>query len=69
VIEAFEAFEPFDYVVGPSASCAGMVKVHYPTLLADDSAFGPRARALAAKTFELTRFLVEVLKGDGVEAH
>src|SRR6187397_459102 len=34
-----ESFERFDYVVAPSGSCAGMLKLHYPTLLADDPAF------------------------------
>ena len=63
-----ESFERFDYVVAPSGSCAGMLKLHYPTLLADDPAFAERARALAEKSFELTSFLVEVLGGDRVEA-
>src|SRR3954464_14371998 len=26
----------YDYVVAPSGSCAGMVKVHYPELFADE---------------------------------
>ena len=63
-----ETFERFDYVVAPSGSCAGMLKVHYPDLLADDPAFAPRARMLADKSFELTSFLVEVLGVDRVEA-
>ena len=42
----------------PAPACC---KVHYPTLLADDPRFAERARALAAKSFELTSFLVEVL--------
>ncbi|RJO71152.1 MAG: (Fe-S)-binding protein [Myxococcales bacterium] len=54
------AFEPFDYVVAPSGSCAGMLRVHYPELFADDPAWAPRARALAAKTHELVSFLVDV---------
>ena len=54
------AFEPYDFIVAPSASCAGMVKAHYPKLLATDSAWGPRAAALAAKTHELFSFLVNV---------
>jgi L-lactate dehydrogenase complex protein LldE len=54
------AFEPFDYVVAPSGSCSGMVKVHYPKLLAADAAWGPRAIALAGKTHELFSFLVNV---------
>ena len=54
------AFEPFDYVVVPSGSCGGMVKVHYPRLLADDPVWGPRAQALAGKTHELFSFLANV---------
>jgi L-lactate dehydrogenase complex protein LldE len=63
-----ESFERFDYVVAPSGSCAGMLKLHYPTLLADDPAFAERARALGEKSFELTSFLVEVLGADSVKA-
>jgi L-lactate dehydrogenase complex protein LldE len=63
-----ESFERFDYVVAPSGSCAGMLKIHYPTLLADDPEFAARARALAEKSFELTSFLVQVLGADGVAA-
>ena len=40
-----EAFEGFDYVVAPSGSCAGMLKLHYPKLLADDPACAERAGA------------------------
>lgn len=63
-----EAFEDFDFVVAPSGSCAGMLKVHYPKLLADDPEFAARAEALASRSFELTSFLVEVLHVDEVEA-
>ncbi|HVU20490.1 MAG TPA: (Fe-S)-binding protein [Rhizomicrobium sp.] len=49
-------FGDFDYVVAPSGSCAGMLKRHYPQVLNND----PRALALAAKTYELTSFLVDV---------
>jgi L-lactate dehydrogenase complex protein LldE len=54
------AFEAYDHVVAPSGSCAGMIKVHYPELLAGDRVWGPRAAALAARTRELTGFLVDV---------
>jgi L-lactate dehydrogenase complex protein LldE len=54
------AFEPFDYVVAPSGSCAGMIRMHYPELLANDPQWLPRARALAAKTYELISFLADV---------
>lgn len=53
-------FENFDYLVAPSGSCAAMIKHHYPALLADDPEFFPRAQKLAAKTFELLSFLVDV---------
>jgi L-lactate dehydrogenase complex protein LldE len=62
------AFEGFDYVVAPSGSCAGMIKTHYPDLLAGDPAFASRARALADKTYELTQFLRDVAHWDGVTA-
>jgi L-lactate dehydrogenase complex protein LldE len=63
-----ETFEPFDYVVTPSGSCAGMLRVHYPRLLADDPKFAERAEALAAKSYELTSFLVGVLGLTEVDA-
>jgi L-lactate dehydrogenase complex protein LldE len=63
-----DTFERFDFVVAPSGSCAGMLRVHYPTLLADDQAYAERARSLAGKSFELTSFLVEVLGADSVKA-
>jgi L-lactate dehydrogenase complex protein LldE len=57
-----DAFEGFDYVVAPSGSCAGMLRKHYPDVLANDSTYAPRARALATKTHELVSFLVNVRK-------
>jgi L-lactate dehydrogenase complex protein LldE len=58
--QTIAALEGFDYVVVPSGSCGGMLKLHYPELLAGDAAWGPRARALAEKTHELISFLVDV---------
>ena len=66
--QAIETFAHFDYVVAPSGSCAGMIKVHYPELFHGDPNWLPRADALAAKTFELVSFLVDVLGLTGVEA-
>jgi L-lactate dehydrogenase complex protein LldE len=54
------AFEAFDFVVAPSASCAGTIKNHYPLLFENDSEWSERAVALAAKTHELLSFLVDV---------
>jgi|SRR5665213_1641526 len=53
------AFAGYDYVVVPSGSCAGMVKVHYPELFADEPAMREAAEELASRTWELTAFLVE----------
>ncbi|MBI2309143.1 MAG: (Fe-S)-binding protein [Rhodocyclales bacterium] len=49
-------------VVVPSGSCAGMMRHHYPTLFAGDAALQAKAEALSARVFELTEFLVKVLK-------
>jgi L-lactate dehydrogenase complex protein LldE len=54
------AFEPYDYVVAPSGSCAGMIREHYPSLFGDDPALQKRAQALAARTYELVSFLMDV---------
>jgi L-lactate dehydrogenase complex protein LldE len=48
-------------VVVPSGSCGDMMIHHYAALLRDDPNYGPRATALAARTHELTAFLVDVL--------
>jgi len=54
------AFEPYDYVVAPSGSCAGMISRHYPALLADEPQWQSRAETLAAKTHELISFLTDM---------
>jgi L-lactate dehydrogenase complex protein LldE len=56
--QLIEQFEPYDYVVAPSGSCAGMICHHYPGLL--EGQWHDRALNLAAKTFELTTFLTEI---------
>jgi L-lactate dehydrogenase complex protein LldE len=53
-----------DPVVVPSGSCADMIVNHYPELLASDPVYGPKAKALAARTFEFSRFIVDVLGAD-----
>lgn len=62
-----DALEGHEYVVAPSGSCAGMVIRHYPELFAGtpDEA---RARELAGRTWELVRFLDEVLKVERLDA-
>ncbi|MDX1541907.1 MAG: (Fe-S)-binding protein, partial [Geminicoccaceae bacterium] len=65
---AIEALEPHDYVVVPSGSCAGMLKKHYPALFDPGDPFLGRAEALAAKTYELISFLVDVRGMETVDA-
>ena len=66
--QVIDAFASYDYVVAPSGSCAGMLKVHYPELFRGDPNWLPRADAFAAKTFELVSFLVDVLGVTQVDA-
>jgi L-lactate dehydrogenase complex protein LldE len=56
-----------DAIVSPSGSCTAMVH-HYSQLFADDQEWLPRARSIAAKTHELSSFLVRVLKVEDVGA-
>jgi L-lactate dehydrogenase complex protein LldE len=62
-----DAFEGAEAVVSPSGSCTAMVRSHFPHLFAD-TADAARARELAAKTYELSEFLVDVAgleRGEG----
>lgn len=59
-------FEQFDYVVAPSGSCAGMVRVHYNDVFKNDPDLKLRAARVAQKTYELTDFMVNVLGMDRV---
>ncbi len=54
-------FNTNNYVVGPSASCIGIVRNHYPNLF-DNSSYHLEARNLTKRIYELTDFLVNVLK-------
>ncbi len=66
--QTIAAFSRYDYVVAPSGSCAGMIKAHYPELFADDPNLARKADAMAAKTFELISFLVDVMGVTRVDA-
>jgi len=58
------AFADSEYVVTPSGSCAAMIREHYPHLFHGDPALAGKARALAARTFEFSEFLIRILKPD-----
>ena len=59
--QVIEAFEHFDYVVGPSGSCMATIRHDYPNLFADDPQWLPRAESLSKKSWELLSFLTDVL--------
>lgn len=76
VKQVITAFENFDYVVVPSGSCAGMLKVHAADLFEDQPAWAERHRRLSERVYEITSFLADVMgfrpKGvryDGVVAY
>jgi L-lactate dehydrogenase complex protein LldE len=66
--QTIAAFGAHDYVVAPSGSCAGMLKLHYPELLKGDPAWKGRAAVFAAKVHELVSFLVNVRGVSTVDA-
>jgi len=58
--QVIASFAAYDYVVVPSGSCGGMLKLHYPELFRNDPDRLRWAEAFAAKTFELVSFLTDV---------
>ena len=62
------AFANGQTVVTPSGSCAAMIKLEYPELFHGDLVWHARAEDLARRTFELSDFLVNVLKVEDVGA-
>jgi len=61
-VRVLAQIEGFDYVVIPSGSCAGMIKVHYLDLFVNDPEMKRRMGDLIPKLYELTDFLVNVVK-------
>jgi L-lactate dehydrogenase complex protein LldE len=53
-----EVFAPYDAIVAPSGSCAAMVHHWYARLVPEQRT---ELEALAARTYELTQYLVDVL--------
>lgn len=60
--QVIETFKDYDYVIAPSGSCAGMIREHYPALFAGEPSLKAKAERLALKTYELTAFLVDILR-------
>ncbi|MBZ5752155.1 (Fe-S)-binding protein [Metabacillus rhizolycopersici] len=62
-----DIFQDAEYIVCPSGSCAYMFH-EYQHIFKGDPVWEPKAKALAAKTYELTQFIVDVLKVEDVGA-
>ena len=65
-----EVFEPYDVIVAPSGSCVGSVR-HQHAMVArrfGEELLARRAEAVAARTYELSELLVDVLGLEDVGA-
>ena len=65
-LKVLREFRECDYVVAPSGSCSGQVRVHYVEDLFRGAPEEAEFRALAARWYELSEFLVDVLKVERV---
>jgi L-lactate dehydrogenase complex protein LldE len=66
-----DTFEPYELIVSPSGSCVGSV-AHQHAMVArgqGDERLALRAEAVAARTYELSQLLVDVLGVEDVGAH
>jgi L-lactate dehydrogenase complex protein LldE len=63
-------FEPYDVVVAPSGSCVGTVRHQHAQVArrAGDDGLAVAVKSVAAKTFELSELLVDVLDIEDVGA-
>lgn len=61
IIKVFEDYQ-LDYVVAACGSCAEALKIEYPHMFADDAKMKARAEKLAGKTYEISQFLVDIVK-------
>ncbi|NMG43352.1 (Fe-S)-binding protein [Aromatoleum toluvorans] len=66
--QVIEAFEHYDYIVGPSGSCMATIRHDYPVLFQNDDVWRPRAQALSEKSWELLSFLADVLHAAPADA-
>jgi L-lactate dehydrogenase complex protein LldE len=62
-----DTFIDAEYIVSPSGSCITMLH-EYQHILKGDPVWEPKAKKLAEKSFELTQFIVDVLKIEDVGA-
>jgi L-lactate dehydrogenase complex protein LldE len=63
-----DVFRDADVIVVPSGSCTSMISHHFTELFADDPSALARAQHVAARTWEFSRFLLEVAEVEDVGA-
>jgi L-lactate dehydrogenase complex protein LldE len=65
-----EVFEPYEVIVAPSGSCVGSVRHQYAMVArrCGDEKLARRAEAVAARTYELSQLLADVLGVEDVGA-
>src|SRR5690606_37809572 len=66
-----EVFSPYEVIVAPSGSCAGSVRHQHAMVArsAGDHELATRAEQVAARTYELSELLVDVLGVEDVGAY
>jgi L-lactate dehydrogenase complex protein LldE len=66
-----DTFSEYDAVVVPSGSCAASIHHQHPMIAraTGDEALAAKAEAAAARTYELSQFLIDVLGTDDVGAY
>jgi L-lactate dehydrogenase complex protein LldE len=66
-----EVFEPYEVIVAPSGSCTASVRHQHAMVAREcgDPELARRAEAVAARTFELSQLLVDVLGAEDVGAY
>jgi L-lactate dehydrogenase complex protein LldE len=65
--QTIEAFDGYEFVVGPSGSCIGMLH-YYPDLFIQGDPWKNRAEALKARAYEITQFLTDIADFDQISA-
>jgi len=66
-VKFIKDFLAYDYVVGPSASCVGMVRNYYPQMF-NNSAWHNQNNQLTKKIYEFTDFLVNIMQVEDLGA-
>lgn len=65
--QTIEAFDGYEYIVGPSGSCIGMLH-YYPDLFEENDPWKKRAEDLKSRAYEITQFLTDIVDFDRINA-